>query len=228
MSGPGNALGQPIPIDDAEEHIFGLCLVNDWSARDIQAWEYQPLGPFLAKNFATTVSPWVVTLEALAPFRTPAFARPPDDPQPLDYLSSPANRSVGRFRHHRRGILRTAQMRANSGTASADRAARHSETCTGPSPRCVAHHTSNGCNLRPGDLLASGTVSGAERGTQGCLLELRDGGTEPLDAARREQRTFLADGDEVIMRGFCERAGYARVGFGECCGVIHRTQATQS
>jgi fumarylacetoacetase len=226
LIGPGNAVGHPIPIEEAERHIFGLCLVNDWSARDIQAWEYQPLGPFLSKSFATTVSPWVVTLEALAPFRTAAFARPADDPHPLRYLSSAANAQRGGVDITVEVFLRSAQMRDAS--LDATRVSRSSfRDMYWTIAQMVAHHTSNGCNLRPGDLLASGTISGAEPGTEGCLLELtRD---KPLELPLREQRTFLADGDEVVIRGFCDRPGYARVGFGECRGIIHPAQqATQS
>ena len=215
--GAGNALGQPVPVADAEAHVFGLGLVNDWSARDIQTWEYQPLGPFLAKNFATTVSPWVVTLEALAPFRAPAFARADGDPAPLPYLAGPPDAA---------GIdvtlevwLSSAAMRA----AGADpvRISRGSFTnMYWTVAQLVAHHTSNGCNLQPGDLLASGTVSGPEKESRGCLLERTWKGTEPLQLPGGETRAFLEDGDEVVLRAYCERAGRARIGFGECRGRI--------
>ena len=214
--GPGNALGDPIPIDTAEQHLFGLCLVNDWSARDIQAWEYQPLGPFLAKNFATTVSPWVVTYEALAPFRIAAIARPPGDPEPLQYLTTNAS---GGFDVTVDVLLRTARMRRQH--TPPQRISRSSlRDLYWTLGQMVTHHTSNGCNLLPGDLIATGTLSGTARDSHGCLLELTQGGQMPFDLPDGEVRTFLADGDEVIMRAFCERAGYARIGFGECAGVI--------
>jgi fumarylacetoacetase len=219
LCGPGNALGQPIPIATADTHVFGLCLVNDWSARDIQAWEYQPLGPFLAKNFATTVSPWVVTHEALAPFRTPAAARPPEDPLPLDYLSSPANGASGGFDVTVEVLLHTADMR-RSGVAPQPISRSSLRDMYWTLGQMLTHHTSNGCNLLPGDLVATGTVSGSTGGSHGCLLEMTQGGKVPLHLPGGEVRTFLADGDEVIMRAFCERAGYARIGFGECTGII--------
>lgn len=215
--GAGNALGAPVPVAEAERHVFGLCLVNDWSARDIQPWEYQPLGPFLAKNFATTVSPWVVTLEALAPFRAPAFARPAGDPAPLPYLAAPGEQAG--FDITLEVWLTTPAMRAAG--AEAYRVSRGSFTdMYWTVAQLVAHHTSNGCNLQPGDLLASGTVSGPTRESRGCLLEQSWKGTEPLTLPNGETRTFLEDGDEVVLRGFCERAGYARIGFGECRGRI--------
>ncbi|MDE3152320.1 MAG: fumarylacetoacetase [Gemmatimonadota bacterium] len=221
--GAGNALGEPVPVSSAESHLFGLGLVNDWSARDVQTWEYQPLGPFLAKNFATTVSPWVVTMDALAPFRAPAFARPTGDPAPLAYLAQPAEAA---------GVdltlevwLSTAAMRAN-GTAPM-LVSRGSFTHMYWSvAQLVAHHTSNGCNLQPGDLLASGTVSGPDKESRGCLLERTWKGTEPLTLPGGETRAFLEDGDEVVLRGYCERAGRARIGFGECRGRIAPAAAT--
>ena len=217
--GPGNALGAPVAIADAERHLFGLCLVNDWSARDLQAWEYQPLGPFLAKSFATTVSPWVVTLEALEPFRAPAFSRNASDPQPLPYLRSAENAERGGIDIVLETLLHTPAMRARG--AAAARVSRASFTSMYWTPaQLLAHHASNGCNLRPGDLLASGTVSGPEVGSRGCLLELTWRGAEPLQLQHGETRTFLEDGDEVIMRGFCERAGARRIGFGECRGTV--------
>jgi len=217
--GQGNELGAPIPIDDAERHIFGLCLVNDWSARDIQTWEYQPLGPFLAKNFATTVSPWVVTLDALEPYRAHAYQRPPGDPGPLPYLHSDSD-------VHRGGIditldvwLTTQRMRAQGVAPFLVSRGSFTEMYWTIS-QLVAHHTVNGCNLRPGDLLASGTVSGRTKESRGCLLERTWRGTEPLALPSGESRTFLQDGDEVTLRGYCERAGFARIGFGECKGRI--------
>ncbi|HEY8196854.1 MAG TPA: fumarylacetoacetase [Gemmatimonadales bacterium] len=217
--GPGNALGRPVPIAEAENHLFGLCLVNDWSARDIQTWEYQPLGPFLSKNFATTVSPWVVTLEALEPFRAPAFERPRGDPAPLPYLDSPANRARGGIDITVEVSLRTAGMRAAG--VPAQRVSRSRMTdLYWTLAQMLTHHTSNGCNLLPGDLFATGTISGSSKDARGCLLELTTRGAEPLALPNGETRKFLEDEDEVIMRGYCERPGTARIGFGECRGII--------
>jgi fumarylacetoacetase len=215
----GNPLGEPIPLAEAERHLFGLVLVNDWSARDIQKWEYQPLGPFLAKSFATSVSPWVVTLEALAPYRVPAFARPAGDPAPLPYLSDDGNRQQGAFDLRLEVSLSTATMRAkNLPPAVLSRSNLRQLYWT--LGQMLTHHASNGCNLRPGDLLASGTVSGPERSERGCLLELTWRGSEPLALPSGETRRFLEDGDEVIFRGHCARDGFARIGFGECRGVV--------
>ena len=217
--GPGNPLGEPVPIGRAEEHIFGLCLVNDWSARDVQSWEYQPLGPFLAKNFATSVSPWLVTLEALEPFRVPAGARPDGDPAPLPYLTDENDRRTGGVDIVVDVYLATAAMRARAippERLSRSRVAELYWTFA----QMLAHHTSGGCNLRPGDLFASGTVSGPGRDARGCLLELTWRGAEPLALPSGETRTFLEDGDEVIMRGRCERVGAASIGFGECRGIV--------
>jgi fumarylacetoacetase len=217
--GIGNPLGEPVPIGRAERHIFGLCLVNDWSARDIQSWEYQPLGPFLAKNFATTVSPWVVTLEALEPFRMPAYERPSGDPTPLSYLDDAGQRARGGFGLTIEVWLRTKQMRERGAEA-----VRLSRADFGgmywTMGQMLAHHTSNGCNLRPGDLLASGTVSGATPDSRGCMLELTWRGSEPVTLPGGESRKFLQDGDEVIMRAACERDGTRRIGFGECRGEV--------
>ena len=217
--GKGNELGQPILLDRAEDHLFGLCLVNDWSARDIQAWEYQPLGPFLAKSFATTISPWVVTLDALTPFRCPAFLRSSDDPSPLPYLTSPANQQWGGIDVTLEVLLSSVQMRQeNRSPICISRSSfRHMYWTVA---QMITHHTSNGCNLRPGDLLASGTVSGAEAGTQGCLLEITQRGTQPITLPTGEVRSFLEEGDEVILRGYCEKPGYIRIGLGECRGRI--------
>lgn len=231
--GPGNDLGHRIPIERAEEHVMGLCLVNDWSARDLQKWEYQPLGPFLAKSFATTVSPWIVTLEALAPFRVPAFERPAGDPRPLPHLDSEQNRASGGIDLTVEAWLRTEKMRA-SGEAAVRLSRGSFREMYWTIGQMIAHHASNGCELAPGDLLASGTVSGPERENRGCLLELTWDGdpwaepARPASGAERtpiklpngEERTFLQDGDEVIIRGSCEREGYRRIGFGECSAAV--------
>ncbi len=220
--GPGNALGRAVPIAEAEAHVFGLGLVNDWSARDIQTWEYQPLGPFLAKNFATTVSPWVVTLDALAPFRAPAFARAEGDPAPLPYLAGPAEHAG--FDVTLEVWLSSVAMRAD-GTEPMLVSRGSFTNMYWTVAQLVAHHTGNGCNLQPGDLLASGTVSGPEKDSRGCLLERTWKGTEPLSLPGGETRTFLEDGDEVVLRGYCERDGRARIGFGECRGRIEPAAA---
>lgn len=217
--GPGNSLGEPIPIGQASEYIFGVCLLNDWSARDVQKWEYQPLGPFLAKNFATTISPWVVTLEALAPFRCPAFPRPADDPPPLPYLFDPQDQEQGGIAITIEVYLRSQEMRNRS--QEPVRLSRGSfADMYWTIGQLLSHHASNGCNLRSGDLLGSGTVSGNSKDSRGCMLELAWRGTEPIDLPSGEQRKFLQDSDEIIMRGYCERPGYARIGLGECSGVI--------
>ena len=215
----GNPLGTPIPIAESERHVAGLCLVNDWSARDIQTWEYQPLGPFLAKSFATTLSPWIVTLDALAPFRVPAAVRGDGDPAPLPYLDAPVDRADGGFDIVLEVLLTTRRMRDER--ESPWRVSVGSfATMYWTLGQLVAHHTSNGCNLRPGDLLASGTVSGPTRESRGCLLERTWRGTEPLELPTGETRRFLEDGDEVIMRAWCEREGRRRIGFGECRGTV--------
>ena len=219
LIGHGNALGEPVSMSHAEEMIFGVCLLNDWSARDIQAWEYQPLGPFLSKNFATTLSPWVVTLEALEPFRVPAAPRAAADPAPLPYLSSERNATSGGLDVQVEVFLRTRMMRERGeGPVRLSRSTLADLYWT--PAQLVAHHTSNGCNLRPGDLLGSGTISGASRDSRGCLLELTWRGTEPLRLPNGEERRFLEDDDEVVLRGWCEREGFARIGFGECSGVV--------
>ncbi|MEK6612565.1 MAG: fumarylacetoacetase [Gemmatimonadota bacterium] len=215
----GNRMGDSIPLAQAEDHLFGLCLVNDWSARDLQQWEYQPLGPFLAKNFATTVSPWVVTLDALEPFRTPAFARPEGDPAPLPYLDLAGDRERGGFGIALEVWLRTAAMR--DAGQPAERLSRGSfGSMYWTLAQMLTHHASNGCNLRPGDLLASGTVSGPEPDARGCLLELAWRGEKPVTLSTGETRAFLHDGDEVLLRGSCERDGFRRIGFGECRGEL--------
>jgi fumarylacetoacetase len=215
----GNPLGHPIAIEDAEDRIFGLCLVNDWSARDIQTWEYQPLGPFLAKSFATSLSPWVVTLDALEPFRIPAYKRGTDDPAPLQYLSSPKNAERGGIDITLEVLIQTAKM-SRSGHAPMRVSIGSFSNMYWTLAQIVAHHASNGCNLRPGDLLASGTVSGPSPESRGCLLERTWRGKEPLTLPSGETRTFLEEGDEVIMRAWCERQGAVRIGFGECRGII--------
>jgi fumarylacetoacetase len=219
FAGPGNALGEPVPIDQASGHIFGCCLVNDWSARDIQAWEYQPLGPFLAKSFATSLSPWVVTMDALSPFRVPARARGANDPEPLPYLDSKEDRKNGGFDVHLEVHLLTEAMRESK---QAPVLLSHSNTrdLYWTISQILTHHASNGCNLRPGDLYATGTVSGAGDKARGCLLEFTERGARPITLPNGEQRGFLEDGDEVILRGYCQRAGAARIGFGECRGLV--------
>ncbi len=217
--GKGNQMGETIPIENAEEHIFGLCLVNDWSARDIQAWEYQPLGPFLAKSFATTVSPFVVTMEALAPFRVPAFERGEGDPQPLDYLNGEANKQFGGFDIKLEVYLQTPKMR-DENVEPFLLSRSNMKDLYWTIGQMLTHHASNGCNLNTGDLMATGTVSGREKDERGCLLELTWRGKEPINLPNGEQRRFLEDGDEIIMKGFCEREGFRRIGFGECRGKI--------
>jgi fumarylacetoacetase len=215
----GNALGDTIPIARAEDHLFGVCLVNDWSARDIQAWEYQPLGPFLAKNFATSLSPWVITLEALAPFRTTAFTRPADDPAPLPYLLDPADQQDGGLDLNLEVLLQSQKMR-DATIAPILLSKSNFSDMYWTLAQMITHHTSNGCNLLPGDLLASGTVSGKEKGSRGCLLELAWRGQEPVQLPNGETRKFLEDGDEVIFRGHCAKPGYRRIGLGECRGIV--------
>jgi fumarylacetoacetase len=217
--GPGNDLGQPISIDRAEEHLFGLCLVNDWSARDIQKWEYQPLGPFLGKSFATSLSPWVVTAEALAPFRCPVFERPEGDPRPLDYLHAERNEQSGGIDVVVEVWLQSEKMREQGQEPQRISRGRMRDLYWSVA-QMIAHHASNGCNLQPGDLLASGTISGPERESRGCLLERTWRGSEPIELSNGEERRFLADGDEVILRGSCAAPGRKSIGFGECRGVV--------
>ena len=217
--GAGNALGTPIAIEDAEHHVFGLCLLNDWSARDLQAWEYQPLGPFLAKSFATTVSPWVVTMDALAPYRAAACPRPADDPPPLPYLSAADDANSGGVDITLEVFLTTAAMRVADMEPFRVSVGSFTEMYW-TIAQLVTHHASNGCNLRPGDLLGSGTVSGETAGSRGCLLERTARGSEPLELPTGERRAFLQDDDEVTMRGYCERDGHPRIGFGECRGRV--------
>ena len=213
--GPGNRRGRSIPVTGALEHVFGVVLLNDWSARDIQAWEYQPLGPFLAKSFATTISPWIVTLEALAPYRCPAFARAEGDPRPLPYLFDEQDQRAGGFAIEIEMHLRSAKTKA---PVCLSRGNFRDSYWT--AAQIVAHQSSNGCNLRPGDLLGSGTISGATPETYGSMMELTQGGKRPLSLPGGETRAFLEDGDEVIQRGRCVREGYATIGFGEAKGTI--------
>ena len=216
--GTSNELGEPVAITEAEDHIFGLCLLNDWSARDIQPWEYQPLGPFLAKNFASHISPWVVTLEALAPYRA-AFAHPANDPQPLPYLDSAHNRDAGALDIQLSFSLQTSQMRAK-GEAAALVSQTNYKHAYWTAAQMVAHHTVNGCNLQPGDLLGTGTLSGPSLDQAAALIELTTGGKNPINLPNGETRTWLEDGDSVVLRGWCEKPGAARVGFGECEGTL--------
>jgi fumarylacetoacetase len=215
--GPGNALGQPIPIDQAEDHIFGLCLLNDWSARDIQSWEYQPLGPFLAKNFATSISPWIVSMEALAPYRVPLAARPADDPPALPYLTCRDRERAG-VDLKLEVFLQSEQMR-QAGVGPFQLSTGNLRDLYWSVAQLLTHHASGGCNLRSGDLLATGTISGPGEGSEGCLLEMKHR-SEPLRLPTGETRTFLEDGDLVTFRGYCERPGLPRIGFGECTGTI--------
>ncbi|MFL6350674.1 MAG: fumarylacetoacetase [Bryobacteraceae bacterium] len=215
--GPGNEMGQSIPIDEAEQHIAGVCLLNDWSARDIQRWEYQPLGPFLAKNFATTISPWLVTLEALEPFRVPSTEH---DTPVLPYLQA---QGPGSFDITLEVWLRSAAI-AEPVLVSCG----YFKNLYWTLAQFVAHHASNGCPLRPGDLIASGTISGPDRENRGCLLERTWGGTELLQLPGGEKRTFLEDGDEVILRGYCVREGFARIGLGSCTGMVQPRAEVQN
>jgi fumarylacetoacetase len=215
----GNRLGEPIALAAADDYLFGLCLLNDWSARDVQQWEYQPLGPFLAKNFATTVSPWVVTLDALAPFRVPSPPRPPDDPAPLAYLSDDDDGAYGGFGITLEVWLRTEAMRI-AGKPAERLSVGDFSGMYWTLGQMLTHHASGGCNLRPGDLIGSGTVTGPEQGSRGCLLELAWRGQSPVTLSTGETRAFLQDGDEVTLRGWCARDGFRRIGFGECTGEL--------
>ncbi len=231
--GRGNELGEPVSIEDAEAHMLGLCILNDWSARDLQKWEYVPLGPFLAKNFASTVSPYIVTMEALAPFRCPAEERDASDPQPLPYMDSDANRKAGGFDIKVEVYIASAKMR-EQGMDPMHLSTGNFKDMYWTLAQMITHHTVNGCNLQPGDLLGSGTISGPTRDARGSLLELTwDGdpfanppvvvpGTQrtPIVLPTGEERKFIADGDEIIMKAYCERDGFRRIGFGECRGII--------
>ncbi|MCC6677167.1 MAG: fumarylacetoacetase [Phycisphaerales bacterium] len=228
LIGPGNDLGEPVAISEARRQIFGLCLLNDWSARDIQKWEYQPLGPFLAKNFASTISPLVVTADALEPFRRAVEPRPEGDPRPLPYLSDEEDQRSGAFDITLEVHLLTEEMEKR-GMGPARLSRGNAKDLYWTFAQMIAHHTSNGCNLQPGDLLGSGTISGTSPDSRGCLLELTWDGAgpdgkpkprRPVQLPTGETRTFLQDGDTVIFRAFCEREGCRRIGFGDCRGKI--------
>jgi fumarylacetoacetase len=217
--GESTGFGQVIPLREAERHIFGACIVNDWSARDIQKWEYQPLGPFLSKNFATSVSPWVVTLEALAPFRTRAVEREAGEPKVLPYLYSPENQERGAFEITLEVFIQThSRVKRNLPPLRLSKGEFREMYWT--AAQLLAHHASNGCNFHTGDLFASGTVSGKNREEAGCLLELTDGGKSPIEVAPDETRAFIEDGDEIIIKAYCEKDGFRRIGFGVCSGII--------
>jgi fumarylacetoacetase len=218
LVGAGNPLGEPLGMDRAEDDWFGLVLLNDWSARDVQAWEYQPLGPFLAKNFATTISPWIVTQEALAPFRRP-FTRPETDPQPLPYLDSATNRATGALDIRLSVALQTEAMRAQ-GLPPEELMNSNAGDAYWTVAQLLAHHCSNGCNLQAGDLLGTGTLSGPLPGQGGSLLELTLGGKQAITLASGEERRFLQDGDVVWLHGRCAGAGAASIGFGPCMGLV--------
>jgi len=216
--GSGNTQGDAIALADAERHVFGMCLLNDWSARDIQRWESTPLGPFQAKNFATTLSPWIVTMEALAPFRLP-WTRAADEPQPLPHLDHANNRAAGALDIRLDVWLETARHRARTEAPQrlSSTSFRHQYWTVA---QMVAHHTAGGCNLQTGDLLGSGTISGPGPGEAGAMIELTQAGRAPLHLDNGEQRSFLSDGDAVVLKGWCEKPGFARIGFGECRGQV--------
>lgn len=217
--GPTSAQGHPIPIDRADQHIAGYCLLNDWSARDVQSWEYQPLGPFLAKNFATTVSAWVVTPEALAPFRSPLPVRPEGDPDPLPYLTGAADQRNGGLDLELEVLITTPTMRAE-GAGPLRLATSLTQHMYWTPAQLVAHHTSGGCDLRSGDLLGSGTISAPAGTGPGSLLEMTHGGRDPITLSNGETRTFLQDGDEILLRARARREGAAPIGFGECRATV--------
>lgn len=220
--GQGNTLGKPISIEDAEQHIFGVCLLNDWSARDVQRWEAQPLGPFLAKSFLTSISPWVITMEALAPFRCAAVQRDSEAPPPVSNLVSRRNQEMGGIDISLEAILRTDSMRSKAREHTISRPAYKHQYWT--VAQMITHHTENGCSLLPADLLGSGTVSGPSDKDLGCLLELTADNKEPLQLPDGETRGYLEDGDEIVLRGRCHRDGYTEIGFGECTGRIVSNQ----
>lgn len=217
--GRPNSPGVPVSIEAAEQHLFGITLFNDWSARDIQSWEYQPLGPFLSKNFASTLSPWMVTMEALAPFRR-AFQRPTGDPQTLSYLDSHSNRSSGAIDVQLEVVLQTARMAQTGYAGDVISRSNFADAAYWTVAQLVAHHTVNGCALRAGDLFGSGTLSGPTRSQSGSMLELTVAGTQPIALSNGECRGFLEDGDTVVLRGYCQREGARRIGFGECRGTV--------
>jgi fumarylacetoacetase len=217
--GPGNPMGEPVDIADALDHVFGLTLLNDWSARDVQGWEYQPLGPFLAKNFASTVSPWIVTIEALAPYRR-AFSRPDGDPQPLPYLQSSRNRAMGAFDVDLEVWLQTPVMRSAGQAGQCISRSNFADAAYWTVAQLVAHHTVNGCALRPGDLLGTGTLSGPRPEQAGSLLELTHGGKQLLKLDNGESRGFLQDGDQITLKAACAKPGTARIGWGVCGGLV--------
>jgi len=217
--GQGNTMGAPIPLDDAENHVFGITLFNDWSARDIQAWEYQPLGPFLSKSFASTLSPWIVTMEALAPFRRP-FVRAEGEPAPLPYLDGAANRAAGAIDIGLDVLLQTQAMRDAGQPAQRISRSNFADAAYWTVAQLVAHHTVNGCALAAGDLFGSGTLSLPGEGQAGSLLELSNGGKQPITLANGEQRTFLQDGDSIRLAGRCEKPGFRSIGFGLCEAVV--------
>jgi fumarylacetoacetase len=217
--GRPNAQGTAIPMAQAEDHVFGLALFNDWSARDIQSWEYQPLGPFLSKNFASTVSPWIVTMEALQPFRK-AWSRAPEEPQPLPYLDSPANRECGAIDVELEVWLQTPQMRAAGHAGDCIAKSNFAQAAYWTVAQLVAHHTVNGCALQAGDLFGSGTLSGLRPEQAGSLLELTQGGKQAFALSNGESRTFVQDGDTIVLKGYCQRAGARRIGFGECRATV--------
>ena len=217
--GQPNAQGVPVSMRESEQHVFGITLFNDWSARDIQAWEYQPLGPFLSKNFASTVSPWMVTMEALEPFRQP-FSRPEGDPDPLPYLDSADNRTRGAIAIQMEVVLQTARMAREGHAGDVISRSNFAEAAYWTVAQLVAHHTVNGCALRAGDLLGSGTLSGPTLAQSGSLLELTTGGKNRITLSNGETRGFLEDGDTVVLRAYCEGAGARRIGFGECRGTV--------
>ena len=217
--GPGNALGETIPMAEAEQHLWGVCLLNDWSARDLQSWEYQPLGPFLAKNFATTLGAWVVPMEALEPFRVPLAPRAADDPRPLPYLADPTDEARGGLDVTVEVWLRSAAMRAQ-GHAAIRLSRGNARDLYWSFAQMLTHHASSGCNLRPGDLLGSGTISGSAPDSRGCLLELTWRGAEPMALPTGESRAFLEDGDELTLTAYAECDGAVRIGFGRCVGEV--------
>ncbi len=217
--GSPTRLGTPLPISEAGDHIFGISLLNDWSARDIQSWEYQPLGPFLAKNFATSISPWVTPMSALEPFRAPMDPRPTADPKPLPYLHSVADQKHGNINVKLEVLMTTKTMRTNKLKPYSVSKSNARDLYWTPA-QLIAHHTSNGCNLQTGDVLATGTISGPAEASAGCLLELTRNGAQSILLPTGESRTFLEDGDEIILRGTCEAPGYPRIGLGECRATI--------